>query len=58
VGAGRVELTGKAHGAERERESAQATAQYLAIQVRKTEREERRARAKGTSADNLAPLRS
>jgi hypothetical protein len=45
VRAGRAELTGRVHGAER-KGGAWATAQRLAARTRETEREEGRARAK------------
>jgi hypothetical protein len=46
--AGRAELTGKAHGAERERErrGAWATVQRLAVRAHEIEREEGHGRAK------------
>jgi hypothetical protein len=54
VGVGREELTGEAHGAEREREDgrAGATARRLARQARKAEREEGRT-GEETGADSL-----
>jgi hypothetical protein len=56
VGAGRAELTGKAHGAEREREGARgATTQRLAERACEAEMEEGRAEGKTTGANKLAP---
>jgi hypothetical protein len=57
VGAGRVELTGEAHGAEREDRRAGATAQRLAKRARKEEREEGGA-VEEIGANSLAPLGS
>jgi hypothetical protein len=42
MGAGRVELIGEAHGAEREDERVGATARCLAEQAREAKREEGR----------------
>jgi hypothetical protein len=44
--AGRADLIGRVHGAEREKVAHGATAQHLANRARETEREEGRARAK------------
>jgi hypothetical protein len=55
AGAGRAELTGEAHDAEREDRRAGATARRLARRARKAEREEGRA-GEETVADSLAPL--
>jgi hypothetical protein len=57
AGAGRAELTGEAHGAEREEGRAGATARRLTKWARKEEREEGRA-GKEAGADSLAPLGS
>jgi hypothetical protein len=57
AGAGRAELTGKAHSVERERRGARATAQHLAERARETEKEEGRA-GEATGADMSAPLGS
>jgi hypothetical protein len=55
-GAGRVELIGEAHGAEREREGARGTtARCLAERPREAEREKGRGERKTTGADKLAP---
>jgi hypothetical protein len=57
VGAGRAELTGKAYGAEREREGAHgATARCLAERAHEAEREKGREGGGATGADKLAPL--
>jgi hypothetical protein len=53
AGVGRAELTGEAHGTEREDGRAGATTQRLAKRVRKAEREEGRG-GEETSADSLA----
>jgi hypothetical protein len=57
AGAGRAELTGEAHDAEREDGRVGATARRLAKWARKAEREEEHA-GKETGADSLAPLGS
>jgi hypothetical protein len=56
AGAGRAELTGEAHGAERERRGTRATAQRLAERACETERAEGRGEGKTTGTDKLAPL--
>jgi hypothetical protein len=55
MGAGRVELVGEAHSAEREDGRVGATARCLAEQAREAEREEGRA-GEETGVDSLAPL--
>jgi hypothetical protein len=45
-GMGRAELSGRVHGAEREKRGAWAMAHHLVERARETEREEGRARAK------------
>jgi hypothetical protein len=55
--AGRAELTGEAHGAEREDGRAGETARRLAKWARNAEREEGRT-GEETDADSLAPLGS
>jgi hypothetical protein len=57
AGAERAELTGEAHGAEREDGHAGASVQRLAQQAHKAEREEGRA-GEETGTDSLAPLDS
>jgi hypothetical protein len=58
AGAGRAELTGQVHCAERERKGALgAMAQHLAMRVHETEREEGRA-GEETGANRSAPLGS
>ena len=57
AGVGRAELTGEAHGTEREDGRAGATTQRLAKWVRKAEREEGRV-GEETGADSLALLGS
>jgi hypothetical protein len=58
AGTGRAELTGQAHGAEREKGTRGATTQQLANWAHETERERGSARVKKTGADRLAPLGS
>jgi hypothetical protein len=55
VGAGRADLTGQAHGAERGKGTRGATAQQLANRAREAEREEGSAGGE-TGADRSAPL--
>jgi hypothetical protein len=57
AGAGRAELTGQAHDAEREKGTRGATTQQLANRARETEREGKRA-GEETGADRSAPLSS
>jgi hypothetical protein len=58
AGAGRAELAGKAHDAEREKGGGRgATTQRLAERARETEKEEGRA-GETTGADKSAPLGS
>jgi hypothetical protein len=57
AGVGRADLTGQAHGAEREKGTHGATAQQLANRACETEREEGSA-GEETGADRSAPLGS
>jgi hypothetical protein len=57
AGAGRAELTGQAHGVEREKGTCGATTQQLANWARETEREEGSA-GEETGTDRSAPLGS
>jgi hypothetical protein len=57
VGTGRAELTGRVHGAEREKGTHGAMAQQLANRAREAEREEGRA-GEETGTDRSAPLSS
>jgi hypothetical protein len=57
AGAGRADLTGRVHSAEREERGARATAQQLANRAHEIEREEKRA-GEETGADRSAPLDS
>jgi hypothetical protein len=55
AGAGRAELTGQAHSAEKEKGTRRATARQLANQAREAKREEGRA-GEETGADRSAPM--
>jgi hypothetical protein len=57
AGAGRADLIGQAHGAEREKETCGATAQQLVNRARETEREEGSV-GEEIGADRSAPLGS